>query len=101
VFALGCHGETLAGAVAQVGAGDVAGSIWIYAPLEFTAILLSAGAGLLPLAGMLHRSWRRERTDGWFADYSRSLGLALRLFAAAVVILIVAAGAEAVVLTSR
>lgn len=35
----------------QLGVAEVVSSIWIYAPVEFLALLLAAGAGLMPITG--------------------------------------------------
>lgn len=84
-------GATAKVGVLNVGAGAVLGSAGWYAGPEFLGCLVAAAAGLHPAATAL-----RARSSGApVRRYLAALPVSLGLFAAAVVLLLVAAGVEA------
>ena len=54
-------GSTMRTASAQLGPGEVLGTIWVYAPGEFAALLIAAGAGLMPAAAAVRASLSDDR----------------------------------------
>jgi hypothetical protein len=87
-------GATAKVGVLNVGAGPVLGSAGWYAGPELLGCLVAAAAGLLPVTAALRA--RRSGSGGApVRRYLAALPASLRLFAAAVVLLLVAAGLEA------
>ncbi|GAA1765721.1 hypothetical protein GCM10009767_25470 [Kocuria aegyptia] len=89
-------GATAKIGVLNVGAAAVAGAAGWYAGLEFLGCLVAAAAGLHPLAAAL-----TGRRHGLLRTYLTALPASLGVFALAVVLLLAAAGIEAVLIARR
>ena len=89
-------GATAKIGVLNVGAAAVAGAAGWYAGLEFLGCLVAAAAGLHPLAAAL-----TDRRHGRLRTYLSALPASLCVLASAVVLLLTAAGIEAVLIARR
>lgn len=94
-------GATMRTAFTELGVWEAIGATWIYAPWEFTALLMAGGAGLLPLTAATHAALWGTETPGLVQQYLRTVPAALKIFCAAGALLLLAALIEAFVITSR
>ena len=81
--------------------GEVMSSIWIYAPAEFIALLLAAGAGLLPATAGIRSALSLSEPGTPLCHYLGVFPLALKIFVLAAALLLVAALIEATVLAAK
>lgn len=90
-------GATFAAAASNIGTQAALTSIALYAPIEFAALLLATFAGFTPVA-----TWA-TRPDGTrpLAAYLAGLRASLVPLGAALVTVLVAGGAETLVITTR
>jgi uncharacterized membrane protein SpoIIM required for sporulation len=87
-------GATFRASAGILGLHDVVGTIWPYAPLEFLALSLAATAGLMPLVAGL-RSAFAEKEAGVLRAYAWEIPASLKVVAASLILLAVAAAVEA------
>lgn len=85
----------------QMGMGEVMSSIWIYAPAEFVALLLAAGAGLMPVTAGIRSALSLSEPGTPLRHYLGVFPLALKIFGLASALLLVAALIEATVLAAK
>jgi uncharacterized membrane protein SpoIIM required for sporulation len=81
----------------QLGVPEVVSSIWLYAPVEFLALLLAAGAGLMPIAAAVRSTLVNHEPITPYHQYVRVIPFALKTFGIASILLAVAAVLEATV----
>ncbi|WP_341466862.1 stage II sporulation protein M [Actinomyces lilanjuaniae] len=95
-------GATLTAAAANVGWLSAIGSIWIYAPLEFTGFALASYGGLLPLAtAVTDAEGTGTSVPSWLRRYGDGMSRSLRFLLLSLLVVTVAAVVEAVVIRSR
>lgn len=94
-------GSTMRIGETRLGIGDVVASIWIYAPLEFLALLLGAGAGLMPLTAAVRSALSVSEHARPLQQYLQTFPLALKIFGISSVLLLAAALLEATVLATK
>jgi uncharacterized membrane protein SpoIIM required for sporulation len=96
-------GATFGAAAGNVGALDAFTSIAAYAPVEFLGLLLAATAGLMPVVSFMYTAVTGSRPGrpGAFGTYVETVSASLRVFALAVVVIVVAATVESVVIAAR
>ncbi|WP_138443699.1 hypothetical protein [Sinomonas susongensis] len=91
-------GATLRASVNLLGPDRVFGAIWVYAPLEFIAMVLSASAGLLPLLSGLMAALSLRSEQQPIRAYLGSARSTLRILAVAMCLTVTAASIEATVI---
>lgn len=74
-------GATMRTATAQLGPGEVIGTIWVYAPAEFAALLIAAGAGLMPAAAAARAALSDHGNLRPMHQYLHAVPVALKTFA--------------------
>ncbi|XAS72352.1 hypothetical protein VUN82_00390 [Micrococcaceae bacterium Sec5.1] len=94
-------GATMRTATAQLGPGEVIGTIWVYAPAEFAALLIAAGAGLMPAAAAARAALSDHGNLRPMHQYLHAVPVALKTFCVAAVILVAAAAIESALITSK
>lgn len=94
-------GSTMRTASAQLGPAEVLGTIWVYAPVEFAALLIAAGAGLMPAAAAVRAALSEKRSISPAQHYLTVFPLALKTFSLAAAILVLAALIETAVVASK
>lgn len=94
-------GATMRTASTQLGLGEVLQTIWVYAPAEFAALLIAAGAGLMPAAAAARAALSDKGNLNPMQQYTRAIPLALKTFSLAAVILVLAAAVESVIIMSK
>lgn len=94
-------GATMRTAATELGLSDVIGTIWVYAPGEFTALLIAAGAGLMPAAAAARAALFGKGNLTPMQQYTRAIPKALKTFTVAAAVLVVAALIESIVITSK
>ncbi len=97
LLTFGFVGATLSTAISVAGPSNALGSIALYAPIEILGFITAATAGLLPMTATLARA----RPSGAINTYRTLLSASLKFFAAAMVLLIIAAAIESIVLQIR
>jgi uncharacterized membrane protein SpoIIM required for sporulation len=94
-------GATMRAASTELGLGEVIGTIWVYAPGEFAALLIAAGAGLMPAAAAARSAFSDGGDLSPMQQYTRAIPTALKTFGVAAAVLVVAALIESIVITSK
>ena len=91
-------GATLRASVNLLGAEKVFGTIWVYAPLEFLAMVLGASAGLMPLLSGLRTAFRPASGERPLRACLGDIPGTLRTIAIALGLMLLAAAIEASVI---
>lgn len=91
-------GATMAVAVDNSGWGEVAGTAWAYAPIEFGGCVVAAAAGLYPVLSVIRKVFAAEERLALFSTYVRGLVDSLKLLALAVAMILLAGLVELVVI---
>lgn len=94
-------GATMRTASTELGLGEVIGTIWVYAPGEFAALLIAAAAGLMPAAAAARAALFERGELSPVQQYIRAVPRALKTFFVAAAVLVVAALIESIVITSK
>jgi uncharacterized membrane protein SpoIIM required for sporulation len=94
-------GATMRIGQVQLGVAEVVSSIWIYAPVEFLALLLAAGAGLMPITAAIRSTLVNNEPITPLNQYVQVIPFALKTFGVASILLAVAAVLEATVLAFK
>lgn len=94
-------GATMRIGQVQLGVAEVVSSIWIYAPVEFLALLLAAGAGLMPITAAVRSTLVNNEPITPLNQYVRVFPFALKTFGVASILLAAAAVLEATVLAFK
>nr|WP_255672818.1 stage II sporulation protein M [Glycomyces amatae] len=91
-------GATMAVAVGNAGWGEVLGTAWVYAPIEFGGCVVAAAAGLYPVLSVIGRVFAAEERLALFGTYVRGLVDSLKLLAVAVAMILLAGLIELIVI---
>lgn len=91
-------GATLRASVNLLGPDRVFGTIWVYAPLEFIAMVLGASAGIMPLLSALRAAFSRHAEQRPIRAYLGNVRNTLRILVIATCLMVVAASIEATVI---
>lgn len=94
-------GATMRTASSKLGLGEVLGTIWVYAPVEFAALLIAAGAGLMPAAAAARAALSDKDDHNALQQYTRTIPAALKIFTLAAAVLLAADAIETAVITSK
>lgn len=94
-------GATMRTASTELGLGEVIGTIWVYAPGEFAALLIAAGAGLMPGVAAARAALFNQGNLTPVQQYARAVPVALKTFGIAAGVLVVSALIESIVITSK
>lgn len=98
LVALGVGGFTSV-LVSEHGLAATISSVWTYAPIEFLAMAVAGGSGLLPVAAAVCPALQPGETA--VTRYVRSLARTLPMLGIAVVLLVVAALLEAIAIATK
>ncbi|SDE21013.1 stage II sporulation protein M [Glycomyces harbinensis] len=91
-------GATMAVAVDNAGWGEVIGTAWAYAPIEFGGCVVAAAAGLYPVLSVIGKVFAAEERLALLSTYARGLVDSLKLLALAVAMILFAGLVELVVI---
>jgi uncharacterized membrane protein SpoIIM required for sporulation len=98
-------GSTMRLSESMIGLDSVLGAIWPYAPLEFLALAVAAGAGLLPVTNAIRASLADPKPGAPvrspFQAYLGVFPLSLRMLLVSGTILLIAAAIEATVVAAQ
>lgn len=94
-------GATLSVVVHNVGVWSMLSLSGLYAPLEFLGCVVAAAAGLYPAFALAGRVFVGEGQIAVIGTYVGSIGTSLKVFAAGVTLIVVAAAIEATVIAMR
>lgn len=91
-------GATLRASTDLLGANQVFGTIWVYAPLEFMAVAFGAASGLMPLLSALRAAFWLHAEERPIRAYLGEIGNSLRILVIATSLMLLAASVEASVI---